>query len=250
MSPSSSRSDRPGALRPLVAGLRALLHWVRRGVHNLYAAGGLLLVVGLLLSVLALLGLSELVDEVLDGETLRADEAALHWLAGFVTDRRDVRALELTSLGSGTVVLTISVISAALLALQGVRHYALLIVVAVSGGWLLSPVLKAFFDRDRPQVVDWRVAHAGQASFPSGHAMMGMVLYVVLAFVVHRIGNRPWVSALAIAIAALLVTLIGITRVYLGVHYPSDVLAGYAVGFSWAMFCAAGVEMMRREPKR
>jgi undecaprenyl-diphosphatase len=224
-----------------------VLRWVRQFVHNLYAAGGILLIAGLVLSVLALWGLSGLTEGVMEGETLSADEAALRWFAGQTTDRRDVRALEVTSLGSGTVVLTISIISAALLAALGRRYYAILVVVAVCGGWVMSPILKALFGRDRPQVVEWRVPHAGQASFPSGHAMMGMVLYVVLAYVIHRLASRFWVSAVAITLAALLVTLIGITRVYLGVHYPSDVLAGYAVGFSWAMFCAAGAEMLKRE---
>lgn len=247
MNSSSSRADEPGGLRRLAAPLRTILRWLRRGVHNLHAAGGILLVVGLLLAVLALAALSELVDEVLAGETLRADEAALQWLARFATDWRDVRALEITALGSGTVVLVVAVLSACLLALLGRRYYAGLVAIAVAGGWVLSPVLKAVFDRERPQVVEWRVPHAGQASFPSGHAMMGMVLWAVLAYVIHRLGNRAWISALAITVGVVIVTLIGITRVYLGVHYPSDVLAGYAVGFAWAMFCAAGVEMMKRE---
>lgn len=237
----------PRGQNPAVRLLRPLFRWIRQFVHSLYAAGGILLIVALLLSVAALWGLSELTEGVMEGETLRADEAALRWLATYATDRRDVRALEITSLGSGTVVLAVSILSASLLALLKRRYYAILVAVAVSGGWILSPVLKALFDRNRPQVVEWRVPHAGQASFPSGHAMMGMVLYVVLAYVIHRISSRAWVSVLAITLAAIVVTLIGITRVYLGVHYPSDVLAGYAVGFAWAMFCAAGVEMLKRE---
>lgn len=229
-----------------IPGLGPLLRWIRGWVHNLYAAGGLLLVIGLLLAVLGLFGLSLVVDEVLRGATLRADEAALRWLAGFVTPERDVRALEITSLGSGVVVFTVATLSAALLALLSRGRYAVLVIAAVAGGWILSPVLKALFDRDRPQVVEWRTPHAGQASFPSGHALMGMVLYAVLAFILHRVGGRRWVSLIAFVAAALLVALIGVTRVYLGVHYPSDVLAGYVVGFAWAAFCAAGVELTSR----
>jgi undecaprenyl-diphosphatase len=254
MHPSADRSDtgspdEDGAPeeRPSVAGRWRLLQWVRQGVHNLYAAGGILLLIGLAAAFIALWALAGLVDEVLAGETLRFDEASLEWLATFSTDRRDLRALEITALGGGTVVLTVTVIAGTLLLLLGRRYYALLLALAVGGGWILSPVLKALFDRDRPQVVEWRTPHAGQASFPSGHAMMGMVLYVTLAYIVHRCGNRTSVSAAAIVVAAVLICLIGVTRVYLGVHYPSDVLAGYAVGFAWAMFCAAGVEMFRRE---
>lgn len=242
-----SDSPPPRDRNPVVRWLRTLLRWIRQFVHGLYAAGGIILVVGLVLSVAGLWGLSALTEGVMAGETLTLDEGALRWMAHHVTDWRDVRALEITSLGSGTVVLAFSALSASLLALLGRRHYAALVVVAVAGGWILSPILKALFGRDRPRVVEWRVPHAGQASFPSGHALMAMVLYVVLAYVIHRIANRTWVSVLAIVLALLLVMLIGITRVYLGVHYPSDVLAGYAVGFAWAMFCSAGVEMLKRE---
>src|SRR5690606_23295422 len=130
---------------------------------------------------------------------------------------------------AGVTVLTITIIVAALLALLRQGWYAILLTVAVGGGWILSPLLKALFDRNRPQVVDWRIPYAGQASFPSGHALMGMILYVTLAYIVHRLGGRWWVTALAVIAGILVVSLIGVTRVYLGVHYPSDVLAGYAV---------------------
>lgn len=237
----------PAPEAPSAFGRSRLLHRIHLGIHNLYAAGGVLLIAGLVAAILALWALAVLITDVLAGETLRADELALRWLAGHTTDRLDVRAMEITALGGGTAVLTISVITAALLALLGRRYYALLVAIAVTGGWILGPVLKALFGRDRPQVVDWRVPHAGQTSFPSGHSLMGMVLYVTLAYIIHRVGNRAWVTALAIVLAAIVVTLIGVTRVYLGVHYPSDVLAGYAVGFAWAMFCAAGVEMLKKE---
>lgn len=218
------------------------LRAIRRLVQNLYAAGGLLLVLGLGVAVLGLWALAELSEEVLQGETLRMDEAALRALARYASPARDLLALEITSLGSGTAALAITVIVSALLALLGRRHYALLLGSAVAGAWILSPILKALFDRDRPRIVEWRTPYVGQASYPSGHAMMGMVLYITLAFILHRLGGRRWVSAVAITIAGLLIILIGTSRVYLGVHYPSDVLAGFAVGFSWAMFCAAIAE--------
>lgn len=232
----STRVPRP--LRRAVAALARL-------VHSLHAAGGILLLVGLAVSVLALWALAELTDEVLAGETIRMDDAALQWLARHTSDRLDMRAVEVTSLGAGVTVLTITVVVAALLALLRHRHYAALLLVSVGGGWILSPLLKALFDRERPQVVDWRVPYAGQASFPSGHALMGMILYVTLAYIVHRLGGRWWVTTLAVAAATVVVTLIGVTRIYLGVHYPSDVLAGFAVGFVWAMLCAAVVEILR-----
>lgn len=239
--PGPPREDQPAL------GRWQILHRLRLVVHGIYAAGGILLVIGLVVAIGALWALAVLTQDVLAGETLRLDVGALNWFAQYTSPRRDIRALEITSLGSGTVVLAMSVIVGAILALFGHRPYALLIALSVGGGWILSPLLKGLFGRDRPQVVDWRVPHAGLDSFPSGHAMMGMVLYATLAYVVHRVGQRAWVSALAIVLAALIVALIGITRVYLGVHYPTDVLAGFAVGFAWTVFCAAGVEMLRKE---
>ena len=246
---STDQEPRPPPEEPAALGRWNILHRLRVAVRSLYAAGGILLIAGLIAAVLALWALAGLTEEVLAGETLRMDVRALNWLAQYTTPRRDIRALEITSLGSGTVVLTIGVIVGSVLALFGHRAYALLIVLALGGGWTLSPLLKELFGRDRPDVVEWRVPHAGMESFPSGHSMMGMVLYITLAYIIHRIGGRAWVSTLAILLAAVLVTLIGITRVYLGVHYPTDVLAGFAVGFAWAIFCAAGVEMLRKESR-
>lgn len=234
-----------GRLDPLI--LRRLLRWLWARVHSLYAAGGVLLVAGLAIALLALWGLSGLTEEVVEGETTRFDESILVWLSTHASDRLDGYALELTSLGGGLVVLTITIVVATLLASLERKWYALLVCVSVGGGWIIGPVLKSLFDRARPDVVEWRIPHAGHSSFPSGHSTMGMVLFITLAYVIHRIAGRAWVSVLSIGVGAVIVLAIGLTRVYLGVHYPSDVLAGYAVGFAWAMFCAAGIELLRSE---
>jgi undecaprenyl-diphosphatase len=234
-----------GRLDPLF--LRRLLRWLWARVHGLYAAGGMLLVAGFAIALLGLWGLSGLTEEVVEGETTRFDESILVWLSTHASDRLDGYALELTSLGGWLVVLTITIVVATLLAFLERKWYALLVCVSVGGGWIIGPVLKAMFDRARPDVVEWRVPHAGHSSFPSGHSTMGMVLFITLAYVIHRIAGRAWVSVLSIGVGTLVVLAIGVTRVYLGVHYPSDVLAGYAIGFAWAMFSAAGVELLRSE---
>lgn len=243
--PIPHESPREGGLQPTF--LRRLIRWLRARLHSLYAAGGVLLVSGLLLAVVCLLTLSELSEEVLSGETLGFDEAVLLRVAEYATPRLDGYALQITALGGWIVVLAIMVIVAAVLLLLGERWYSVMLAASVLGGWMIGPLLKGLFARDRPDVVDWRVPHAGMASFPSGHSIMGMVLFATLAYIVHRLGQRWWVSVLAIATAAAVVAMIGATRVYLGVHYPSDVLAGYLVGFAWAMFCAAAVELLRAE---
>src|SRR5690606_34861520 len=104
-----------------------------------------------------------------------------------------------------------------------------------------------------PDVIEWGVPYTASAAFPSGHALLSMVLYVALAYIVHRLAPSRWMGLLAIAVTAILVLLVGASRVYLGVHYPSDVLAGYLVGFAWAIFCSTAVEILwgvRRAGKR
>ena len=227
--------------------LLALLRRMRKHLHGFYAVAGVLLSAGLLLALLGLWALSGLTEEVLEGETIRFDEGVLLWMDARATGWLDVAALRVTALGDGLVVLTITVIAGTLLWLLGRRAYAALLGVAVGGALVISPVLKLIFDRPRPRLFEWRVHYEGlSASYPSGHATLSTVLLVALAYVVHRLAHRRWISMVASALAALGILLIGLSRMYLGVHYPSDVLAGVTIGFAWAVFCALTVEALRR----
>ena len=226
------------------------LELLGRYLHGFYAVAGVFLSAGLLLALLGLWALSGLTEGVLEGETLRFDRAVLHWIDGRATPWLDVVALQVTALGDTLVVLVIATIAGTLLWLVGQRGHAALIAVAVGGAWVAVPVLKLVFDRPRPQLSEWRALYAAASSYPSGHATMAMVLLVVLAYIIHRLAaDRRPVRIAALLVAALLVLLVGLSRLYLGVHYPTDVLAGYAVGFAWAVFCALGVEILsRRRP--
>lgn len=156
----------------------------------------------------------------------------------------DALALEITAVGDTLVVLVIAGVASSLLWLLQRRGYAILLPVAVVGAGLIAGMLKMIFDRPRPELFDY--AHnVGLSSFPSGHATKSLVLFVALAYVIHRLSPRRWISVLAVAVAGVLILLIGLSRLYLGVHYPSDILAGYVVGFSWAIFCSLGVEAVQ-----
>jgi membrane-associated phospholipid phosphatase len=226
------------------AALLAILAWLRRRLHGFYAVAGVLLTGGLVLSLLGLWALSGLTESVMEGETLRFDEGVLRWMNARATPLLDRVALEVTALGEGLVVAAISVVAGTLLWLLGQRAYAALLAAAVGGAWLIYPVLKLVFDRPRPQLFEWR-AQALAPSYPSGHATMSMVLLVVLAYIVHQLSGRRRVGVAAMLLAGAAVLLIGLSRLYLGVHYPSDVIAGYVVGFAWAVFCALAVEALR-----
>ena len=246
---------RPGPRGRGRGALATLLVWLRRRLHGFYAAAGVLLTAGLLLSLLGLWALSALTEGVMEGSTLRLDEGVLRWMSRRATPTLDRVALEVTALGDGVVVGAIALVAGTLLWLLGQRAHAALLAAAVGGAWVIYPVLKLAFDRPRPRLIDWPAHYATSSSYPSGHATLSMVLFVVLAYIVHRLSGRRGVGVAAVLLAGAAVLLIGLSRLYLGVHYPSDVLAGYVVGFSWAVFCALAVESLRfqrarREPVR
>ncbi|RUY75030.1 phosphatase PAP2 family protein, partial [Mesorhizobium sp. M7A.F.Ca.CA.003.01.2.1] len=113
---------------------------------------------------------------------------------------------------------------------------ALFIFVAVAGGQMLSSLLKAGIDRPRPELVS-HLVNETTLSFPSGHAMLSAVTYLTLGALAARFLPGRTTKIYVLSLAVLTTLLVGISRVYLGVHWPSDVLAGWCAGFVWAMLC-------------
>jgi undecaprenyl-diphosphatase len=185
----------------------------------------------------------EIADEVGEGATKAFDERVLLALrsAADTADPIGPRwveemARDFTALGGVGVLALISLAAVAYLLLMRKRHAAVLLVAAVGGGIVLSMLFKAGFDRPRPDLV----AHLSQihtASFPSGHSMMSAVTYLTLGALLTPL-HRDWAVKLFILLAAVLITvLVGLSRIYLGVHWPTDVLAGWAAGAAWASLC-------------
>tara|TARA_R110002020_G_scaffold218898_1_gene426758 strand:- start:2556 stop:3311 length:756 start_codon:yes stop_codon:yes gene_type:complete len=197
-------------------------------------------------------GFVALADEVIEGDTHSIDESLLLALRnpadlsdpigpGWVEEMgRDFTALG----GVGVLVLiTLGALGYLLLA----RHYraALFASIAVPGGILLSTVMKLGFDRPRPDLVPHE-AMVYTASFPSGHSMMSAVTYLTLAALLIRVQPALRLKAYLLILAILLTLLVGISRVYLGVHWPTDVLAGWTAGASWAALCWIVMRWMQR----
>ncbi|WP_287303343.1 phosphatase PAP2 family protein, partial [Mesorhizobium sp.] len=113
---------------------------------------------------------------------------------------------------------------------------AFLVFVAVAGGQALSSTLKLGIDRPRPDLVS-HLADVATLSFPSGHAMLSAVTYLTLGSMASRFLPGRTTQIYVLGLAVLTTLLVGISRVYLGVHWPSDVLAGWCAGFAWAMLC-------------
>lgn len=148
---------------------------------------------------------------------------------------------DLTALGGVTVLTLLTVLAMAYLFLRRHRATALLLGVAFLGGQALSHGMKSVFSRPRPDLVPHGVEIA-TASFPSGHSMMAAVTYLTLAVILARTQPRLSLRIFLIAAAAVLAILVGTSRVYLGVHWPSDVLAGWSLGAAWAL----GVSLVTR----
>ena len=156
--------------------------------------------------------------------------------------------LEITALGTGIVVMIVCV-SGLFLTLTRHKYSALLLLVATVGGMLLDTVLKLQFGRPRPNIFTWGT-HASMSSFPSGHTMSATIVYSTVAYLAARLQKRLWARWATMFLAAVIIVMIAISRMYLGVHYPSDVLAGAIVGLSWAAFCMATLEAIQRLGQR
>lgn len=185
----------------------------------------------------------KLSSEVMEGETLafdkrivlafrKADDPAQPigppWVAGALMD--------LTALGGPTVIGLIVLAVVGFLLLQARYWTALFIFLTAASGEAVSYAMKALFFRPRPSVVP-HLRDAFSSSFPSGHAMQSAIIYLTLGAMLMRLAERRLTKIYCCATAMLLTFLVGLSRVYLGVHYPTDVLAGWIVGLFWASLC-------------
>lgn len=202
----------------------------------------------LTLAALSLLawGFVELADDVTEGDTARLDRRLLLALRvpGDPADPLgplwfEEAARDITALGGHAVLALVTIAVATYLGLARKRGAALLVLVAVGGGMLLSAALKEVFERPRPDLVTHGQA-VYTASFPSGHAMLAAATYLTLGALVARLSPRRRAKAFALGLALVLTLLVGASRVYLGVHWPTDVLAGWCGGGAWAALCWFG----------
>lgn len=203
--------------------------------------------IALLLAAFFVLG-----SEVLEGETLSFDRWVLlnlrsisdrsapvgpHWLLPAMVD--------FTALGGVSVLTLLTILAGGFLFATRKPGLGVLVLGAVSGGALVSETLKSLFLRARPDIVP-HLVQVDSASFPSGHAMNSAIVYLTLGALLARSLQERRARIYLLAASIVLTVLIGLSRVYLGVHWPTDVLAGWAVGAAWATMCSLVAQVLQR----
>jgi undecaprenyl-diphosphatase len=145
--------------------------------------------------------------------------------------------LDVSALGGAAVLTLMTVLVIGFLLLQGRYHAMVFLLVAALGGMMLNKALKTYFGRERPDIVP-HLSEVSSASYPSGHSMISSIIYLTLGVMLARSVKSRRLRIYFVSAALGLTFLIGLSRIYLGVHYPTDVVAGWAAGTAYAIVCA------------
>ena len=217
---------------------------VDRTVTLLLIAGCTSLILFIVMAVLVRAGQTQAFDDMLLTSLRTANKLDVPLGPKLLLDV----AKDITALGDVTVLTLVTIVTLGYCLLT--RYYTafFMVFVAVNTGDLLMVALKDFFKRQRPECVPHLVM-AAYTSFPSGHAMMSAIVYLTIGAILARIEARKMVKIYLIAIFSLLSLVIGMSRVYLGVHYPSDVVAGWLAGITWGTLSAALVLTVSKKLK-
>ena len=226
---------------------------IRRSWKWLYAQEPILLAVLLLLAVCTW-AFIEIADEVVEGDTHAFDK----WMVRSMRQADDPAepigprwlhemGRDATAFGGIAALLTFTAITAGYLWIDRKVRMAALLVVSALGGVLISTALKHLFSRPRPDIVP-HLSIVYTSSFPSGHSMLAAVVYLTLGSLLASVIPRRALKIYVLGVAIFLTVVVGISRVYLGVHYPTDVLAGWIAGWVVVMLYASFTRRVSREP--
>ncbi|HEY2859998.1 MAG TPA: phosphatase PAP2 family protein [Terracidiphilus sp.] len=204
-----------------------------------------LLLVGFGVSLITTAGLVKLHDEILKASFEQRDQAIQSWVHTFARPSLTHLMSTLSWIGSPWAVTPAVILAAGLMWWLGRKDAAILVASAALGGVALDQVMKLHFKRARPDL-PWAFVHEHSFSFPSGHSVMAMVIYGVIVYKTQNKLRSTWARAALIAAAFLMVAGIGVSRVYLGAHYPSDVAGGYFVGAVWLAAVIASDQWVAR----
>lgn len=237
---------------PVISALRIRYPWAWHFTHRRLDPGtylGLHLTVGLMLLVGSLLVFGEFAEEIWEDEAVTRFDRALVIALQEHTSVTVMKAFAfITRIGDVSTIIVLGLVVSLFLLLRRDRLLVMGWLVTLIGGGVLNWVLKELLQRARPELIDPFITASGW-SFPSGHAMGSLMAYGMLAYVLLRLGRPEW-RLPVIVITVTLVLLIGTSRLFLQVHYFSDVLAGFAAGTAWLAICITGTELALRRKTR
>lgn len=210
---------------------------------------GKYLFTGMALAILLISLFGKLAEDLIYQELTVFDSVISKFIAGFNTPETTQFMKLITTLGSTKILIPATFLAIFMLNNRKKNKWdSIMMLVALGGGLLLNQLLKWVFQRPRPSIA--RLVEVGGYSFPSGHAMVSIAFYGFLAYLFWSNIRRTNLRYLVTFSMAILIALIGISRIYLGVHYPSDVLAGFAAGGFWLTSCILTLEAIRNYKSR
>lgn len=232
---TSSGSRLRRVVSPLRRWVQSEMDWIGRHEATVLIA--------LLVIVLAILAFVGIADEVFEGDTQRFDDWAVRAFRSPDDPARPIGpewthnvGRDLTALGGVSFLTLLTFAVAGFLWIQGKSHAMWFVICSTVGGTVVMTLLKHFYQRERPDVVP-HLTSALLTSFPSGHSMLSATVFLTLGVLISQFVPERRLKAYCLVVALFLTFLVGVSRVYLGVHYPTDVLAGWAAGLAWALIC-------------
>ena len=236
-----------GVIVATVGTVRKMLAWL--GGH------GNLFIFATLLVVAATWGFIELAGEVTEGDTQHFDEWAVRSLRRAEDPSQPLGprwlhevGRDMTALGGVAVLSLVTCFVAGYLLMVRKYHAMWLVLVSTFGGLIASTLLKGLFGRERPDIVP-HLSHVYTSSFPSGHSMLSAIVYLTLGSLLARLVPHRTVKVYFILVAMALTFAVGVSRVYMGVHSPTDVLAGWTAGLVWALLVWLVARALQRRGK-
>ncbi len=199
------------------------------------------LVLGWVLTLLLLLVFFSLSEGVINNELSHFDQTVGAFIREFTNSQLTLLVTWVTRLGAGKIETVLALFTSGIfLFVLKEKWKALFLWIALGGGWLLNIGLKFFFHRERPSIQ--HLVEVGGYSFPSGHAMVSTIFYGMIGYLIWtEIRRRSKTSWYVPLLSLLIILAIGLSRVYLAVHYPSDVIAGFCAGGVWLIVCIWGI---------
>lgn len=229
--------------------LNSILRFIIRFFGSVKLALGSVLTAGLALSIGLLLLFSWLAEEVWEGDTLKFDQIIRDYVHNFA-DPFLTTVMQATSfLGSTVFMVSLGTILVILFLITKHRRRAIVFMITTIGASVLISLLKLTFRRPRPEPFFGTII-PNSDSFPSGHSLGSFCFYGALAAIIVNRTEKLWLKILTLTCAAALILLIGLSRIYLGVHYPSDVLAGFSIGVIWVTTVAITDKLLHEREEK